>query len=63
MVVPASEAVTDGAKGRAQQVGGIRVAGDVKGKDVGEVQKKLEKVTLGHEGKAGEEKGSLPNGI
>lgn len=46
MVVPASEAVTDEAKGKAQQVGGIRVQGDVKGEDVDEVEKRLKKVVL-----------------
>lgn len=38
MVVPASEAVTDRAKGKVQQVGGIRVKGDVNGDEAVKAQ-------------------------
>ncbi|KAK4684586.1 CTP synthase, partial [Tremellales sp. Uapishka_1] len=46
-VVPASEAVTEKAKGKQQQVSGVRVKGEVEGKDIEkELVEKVEKVNL-----------------
>ncbi|ORY23932.1 CTP synthase [Naematelia encephala] len=52
-VVPASEAVTEGAKGKKQGVNGLRVKGEVENGDVEELQAKMDKVLLKEE---------LPNG-
>ena len=68
MVVPASEAVTEGAKGREQAVGGIRVAQSGEDTKVEEVEERLKGVVVGHEKKEGEgdredERENLPKAI
>lgn len=73
MVVPASEAVTEGAKGKEQAVGGIRVAQSgtqekAEGDGVEQVEERLKGVTVGHEKKEGEgdredERENLPKAI
>lgn len=68
MVVPASEAVTESAKSKKQQVGGIRVRGDVEGQGLNGLQERLEKVSVGGEkngiesGDREDQKRDLPNG-
>lgn len=49
-VIPASEAVTDGAKGRTQAVDGIKVRGEVKDGDLDELQRTVGKVHMKENG-------------
>lgn len=52
-VVPASEAVTEQARGKSQSVGGVKVLGEVKDKDLVEAEQTLGKVHI---------KDDIPNG-
>lgn len=45
-IVPASEAVTERAKGKQQAVSGVRVRGEVSGGSVHEMQERMEKVVI-----------------
>lgn len=52
-IVPASEAVTERAKGKKQAVSGVRVRGETGGGDVQALQEKMDKVNVnGPEGRA-----------
>lgn len=52
-VVPASEAVTEQARSKSQEVGGVKVQGEVADKDLVEAEDRLGKVHI---------KEDLPNG-